>query len=195
MKERLKPTEDGYTFDSSEELHAYWWFKELKENGYIDEIIPHPQSFNLSRKFIVEYTKVMKKVPSKTIEKTIMHPHGYSCDFKIVWNKKALESVIFDSMLTPITSTRSTHFDRLMAHKLISFIEVKPVFDQNNMTRAFMINQKWVMEKYSTYINLFVPPKIFKKTFTPKRYLLTDVSKTTRKINFPIKSLQEFTNL
>ena len=50
------------------------------------------------------------------------------------------------------------------------------------------------MEKYKTYINLFVPPKIFKKTFTPKRYLLTDVSKTKRKINFPTKSLEEFIN-
>lgn len=75
----------------------------------------------------------------------------------------------------------------------ISFIEVKPSFDQNNMTRLAVLNQKWVFEKFGLFINIVIPEKLFAKTFTPKRYLTCDKSSVKRKIKYKnIISLDEF---
>ena len=52
------------------------------------------------------------------------------------------------------------------------------------MTRLAKINFKWVWEKYGIFINLFVPPKHFDKSFTPKKYMTTDKSHKPRKINY-----------
>ncbi len=84
-------------------------------------------------------------------------------------------------------------------------IEVKPNHDRNNMTRLFSINQKWVYDKFNTYIQkVIVFPKVdkegkctprktlFTETFVPERFLLTDTGKQPRKINFKYKLLDEF---
>jgi hypothetical protein len=74
-------------------------------------------------------------------------------------------------------------------------IEIKPIFDQNNMTRLAIINQKWVMEKHGLFVNIVIPDKLFENTFTPKRYLRCDASSKERKLKFSnVKSLDEFLN-
>jgi hypothetical protein len=74
-----------------------------------------------------------------------------------------------------------------------SYIEVKPLFDQNNMTRLAVLNQKWVMDKFGAFINIVIPEKLFDKTFTPKRYFTCDKSSTKRKIKYSnIITLEDF---
>ncbi|MGB0405410.1 MAG: hypothetical protein ACPGDB_04400, partial [Fusobacterium sp.] len=52
------------------------------------------------------------------------------------------------------------------------------IFDFNNMTRAFRINQKWMYDKFSRYINLTIVGNkkntLFDKTFMPQRFRFTD---------------------
>ena len=60
------------------------------------------------------------------------------------------------------------------------------------MTRLAVNNIKDVYEKYDDYITMIKVPIIFKKTFTPERYLLTDKSFKQRKIKYATRSIKEF---
>ena len=75
-----------------------------------------------------------------------------------------------------------------------TFFEVKGSFDYMNMTRIFTLNQKWLYDKWKLYVQLAVVPGIFKTTFTPSRYLLTDKATTNRKISFDIRMLSDYIN-
>lgn len=70
--------------------------------------------------------------------------------------------------------------------------EVKGTFDYQNMTRLFKINQKWMYAKYGLYVTKIEPKKLFKETFVPKRYLLTDTGKGERKISEKYLNLDEY---
>ena len=72
-----------------------------------------------------------------------------------------------------------------------TWLEIKPKFDQNNMTRLFKINQKWVFDKHGLFVDLVIPETLFEKTFTPKDYLTTPTGKQ-RKLNYKPKSCQEW---
>ena len=60
------------------------------------------------------------------------------------------------------------------------------------MTRLFRVTQKWMYDKYRLYIELVILPNLFKTTFVPRRYLITDKGKQSRKINFDIKLVNEW---
>ena len=47
------------------------------------------------------------------------------------------------------------------------YVEVKPSFDQNNMERLFVNNQKFIYDKCKLFVNLVEPIELFKKTFLP----------------------------
>ena len=61
---------------------------------------------------------------------------------------------------------------------LTSYIEVKPDFDFNNMTRYARIKMNWLFQQTGVFTNLVKVPSVFKNTFTPDRYILTDNNKT-----------------
>lgn len=75
---------------------------------------------------------------------------------------------------------------------LSDHIETKGSFDKHNMIRLFSINQKWMMQKYGIYVQKIIPSKLFKSTFTPKRYLLTDSGIKSRKINHEVVLLEDY---
>lgn len=75
---------------------------------------------------------------------------------------------------------------------LISYVEIKPNFDFNNMTRYVKIKINWLFQQTGVFVNLVKVPEIFKNTFVPDRYFLTDEGKRTRQIKFKTKRLQDF---
>ena len=75
-----------------------------------------------------------------------------------------------------------------------SYMEIKGVFDRNNMTRLFRQNQAWIYDKHRIFVDLFLIPKLFAKTFTPKKYLITDKTMKPRAIGFQINSVDEYLN-
>lgn len=193
-------TEDGHIFDSMEELYFYWWVKELKDNGYILGFIPQPEPFVLSKGLHVKYIKEMKKVPNKELAHTLIEPSSYTADGLIRWADKAFGLFVtnLDGLGDDYTD-ESICKDKKLLNLLISdfsfcYIEVKPIFDQNNMTRLARTNIKWVHDNTGRVVNLVIPQKLFAKTFTPKRYLTCDKSSQKRKIHFKVQSLQEFEN-
>ena len=76
----------------------------------------------------------------------------------------------------------------------ISIVETKGEFDRSNMTRLAVNNIKFLYEKYNIYVNLIKVPAIFKKTFTPDRYLLTDKTMKARTIKYEPRTLSKFIN-
>ena len=140
----------------------------------------------------------MKRVEDKILTQTILQPSSYTPDFIIYWEPKAIgifvskESKTVGKIITPFLCTDD---------ELISIVETKGTFDMGNMTRLANNNIKFVYEKYNVYIDMIKVPAIFKKTFTPDRYYMTDKSFKTRKINYGTKNkiigprtLREFIN-
>jgi len=180
-KKREKIKEDGHEFDSWEEVHFYWWAKSLMDAGYIEEFHVEPESFILTDSIVIDYFKPMKNVAGKMVPEEIMKGNLYTCDALIKWSDKA-----FNVFFTPIDSTirkkKKASLQYMIAHHndtigWHSYIEVKPMFDQNNMTRLAVNNIKHVYSKYKKFVNLVIPEKLFNKSFTPERFLTCNLNK------------------
>jgi hypothetical protein len=200
MKVKEVITEDGIVFDSNEEMYFYWWVKELKKEGYIDSIEMQPKAFELSDKTVVQHTKPMKKTADKVLDHTLVNEHVYTADALIKWNEKALG--IFCYVFPPATAHEKQIYKLFVCDSLLySYFEVKPIFDQNNMTRLVKINIKWVLKDFGILVNMFIPETVFNAYFTPQRYLFQNKAKGSRKIKYkniimlneflPIKNNQE----
>lgn len=182
-------------FDSFEELYMSWWIDELKDAGYIIDAKHHPGVFKLSP---VQKFKTLKQLATKQREDehTILRPHEYTPDWKIVWNEKAVGLLckIFDENNVLNKDIKAYFWAHLSKNdnKPFSIIDVKPFFDMQNMTRLFTINQKWVFVKHRLYVQKVVTDKLFEKTFCPQRYLITNKSGKERKLKFTPVSLFEF---
>lgn len=168
--------------DSKEELYFYWWLLELEEYGFISDI-KRADSYDL-------FDKV------ESCGHTILEKHSYTPDFKF---KVLRQDYFFQQLSSMVVSPKARKEQRLITHNtplesLECIVETKGSFDNQNMTRLFRINQKWVWKAYNSYVNLVKVPDLFKKTFLPKRYLLTDKTEKARKINFKYKLLKDIIN-
>ena len=123
------------------------------------------------------------------IVKKLIREHIYTPDFLILWNEKA-RGVFFNNLLDRVTLSKIPFTVKGLCDK--SIIEIKPAFDQNNMTRLFTINQKWLLEGIGVYCQKIIPVKLFSKTFTPVRYLKTDKTNKKRKLHYIPKALKEY---
>lgn len=177
-------------FDSDEEMYFYWWLEELQEAGYIKKIVHHPMPYKLSDPVIGVYEKQLKtKVKNESEE--LMKGHIYTPDFLIIWNEKA-RGVFYEHQCSYNRRKEKNSLKYLIGNTA-TVIEVKPLFDQNNMSRLFKINQKWVYDKHGVFVNMVVPEKWFNKTFTPNRFLTTNKSGKARKIKYKnVISLKDF---
>ena len=175
----LNPSKGVYQYnctpyDSKEEIYFSWYLDELFEAGYIDEYCRQPEPFSLFDPVKYNWIKPLK-TKKKEMTTTLMRAHSYRADFQIFWLFNNAKGLFFD--INKLTA------GPFFAKYGISFIDVKPSFDQHNMTRLFHINQKWVHQRFGVYVQKIVPQKLFKATFTPNRYLYTDKS---AKLSSPI---------
>ena len=177
--------------DSLEELFFSWYLSELCDHGYISGVISQPSPFTLSSGLGHTFIKKMK-TKDKILEETIIKPSIYTTDFYIKWEEKALG--VFVNTLDTDDKVMKGAAPRLdiCDNDLNGYNEVKPKFDQNNMTRLARTNIKWVWANHGIFINLSVIPNLFKKTFTPQRYLTTNLSGKPRKLDYTPRSLEEY---
>lgn len=184
-------------FASDEERYFYWWCQELIKEGFIKEVTYEPNSFELTPP--VKYT-VTEKLKTKTKPKSehILAKHSYTPDFLIKWNNSAIDKLFKKA------STIGNNFKdySLIAHSKVfsdgyfySYVEVKPTFDQHNMTREAQINIKMLHHKYNILVNLVKignkKGSFFDNTFTPQKYLFTDKTKRKKVLKYkPIMTQQ-----
>lgn len=179
-------------YKSREEWYFSLWLDDLKELGIVKRYLYESNTFTLSEAKRYKQLKILI-TKTKIIEKSLMDSHVYTPDFLVEWNKdydgifyRTIDDEYYANS-PPVMCTKGKKDD---GH--YTFFEVKPVFDQNNMTRLFRITQKWLYDKYGLYVELTIVPTLFKKTFTPKRYLFTDKATTTRTINFDIRIAEDY---
>lgn len=181
-------------FDSEQERYYSWWLDELVKAGFVDHYKLQPSPFALGAKTIHTYLQQLK-TKTKVVEETIMRPHVYTPDARIVWTAQAENIfVTTNSFDQKIYKRQYQQLD--IGHgdpgALHSYTEVKPAFDMQNMTRLMVLNQKWVWQRYGTYINIRKIPNHFEQTFTPIRYMFTNKTGEPRKLNYKAQTLNEF---
>lgn len=180
--------------DSKEELYFQWFLEELKAEGYIKYYTLQPTSFILcdAVTYNWEKPKPTKKEPNRVESKisSLLEGSVYTADAKIYWADKAIGVFCTGELSNP----RDNRFiaDYNEDRELVSHVEVKPLFDMQNMTRVFITKQKWIYQLYSIYINLVTPITLFTKMFTPNRYLFTDGGRQLRKTKHKIRTLNEY---
>jgi len=187
MKNRYNPGD----LDSNGEVYFSWYLDELKHAGYVEEYTSQPAKYQLTESVKSSYIKELK-TKDKLIDTTLLHAHHYTADFEIFWLYKALD--VFVRPLQEAKNKSAPFYNHVepIQGDIISTIEIKPIFDQNNMTRLFRINQKWVYDSFGAYIQEIKVQKLFEQSFTPKRYLLTDSGKQARRLKYKPRTLEEF---
>ena len=171
--------------DSDEEVYFIWWLNELKENGYI-ESWSRGRTFELSQSIKREYSRKLKTKIKRDTEH-FLHAAKYTPDFEIKWRGKAIGKFVtkWDS-----GSKKNTVF--YCNENLITIVEVKGGFDHQNMTRLVQTKIKWLFQLYQIPVQIVKIPKFFEKTFTPNRYLTTNLSQKKRTIKFDIKGIERY---
>jgi hypothetical protein len=106
------------------------------------------------------------KTKDKVVEKPLMQARKYTTDYKIFWNKKAL-NVFYQNI-----DDLHNEMPLFISHDDISYLDIKGKFNQHNSWGLFEANRKDVWEKYGIYINKIQPYGkkncLFGLTFTPK---------------------------
>lgn len=189
-KEGVK-TYKGIEYESQEELMLLYWLEELQENGYVEKIT-RAESMVLCEPAERRWAEEKQmKTKIKVVEKrtNVLQGHIYTPEYKVEWNDSA-RPMIIDYLLSPKKSNSILKYTA-KGGQLITYLEVKPEYDQNNMTRLFTINQKWVYKEYGIYINLVKPYNLYEKTFTPAIWMKTSSGKD-RKINWEVRTLDQW---
>jgi len=174
-------------FRSNEEVYASWWFEELKEAGYIKKLEYETVCLQITEP-VKRFEEKQLKTKVKIVEKHVISGVSYTPDFVVEWNDRS-------KLFGVLPFCQESVFFNTNTHNIYqSLIEVKPKYDQNNMTREFKVKQKFIMDKLNIFVNLFIPEVIFAKTFTPKRYLLCDFTSGKRTIKFETRTMEEYFN-
>lgn len=156
-------------FDSDEEVYVAMWLEELRRNGIVESWERTTEPWQLTHGLKIKYveTKILKtKIKRTTKEKVILRPSEYTPDFKIVFSRKTENNILFpihtqNDVFNPNAIFYTDNYPCM-------FLEVKPSFDQNNMERLFVNNQKFIWRNIQLFVNLTEPMSLFKKTFLPR---------------------------
>lgn len=179
-----------FEYDSQEELYFSWALKELTDKGVILEWFYHPKPFVLSERIVHVFEKQLK---TKSIIKdsVILNDHIYQADFHIRWNKE-WSGKVYMSLIDKYYHKASVFVAN--GEKHFSVIDVKGSFAGPHNTSAvtFPLNQKWVYQKYGIYVQKIIPDQLFRQSFTPMKYLLTDKSGRSRKIKYETRTITQY---
>jgi hypothetical protein len=193
----LFPKVNTEDFQSKEERYFYWFLVDLYNEGYISNVLYEPHTYELSEPITKTYVvkkQLKTKVKVTKGEETIQKGLVYTPDFAVHWTRKAL-GVFVETLNTNdklIKGQSQTKFiGSFRGLEIITLFEVKPDFDQNNMTRYTKVKMNWLYQRENVFINLVKLPSLFKKYFVPSRYLITDKSAKLRKIDFKYRTLEE----
>lgn len=188
-----KYTFDGVEYDSTEEYYFECCLIELVNMGFVKYYKRQPESIKITEGLKISYTETtqLKTKTKVTVRhQTLLQDSVYTPDFLIAWENKA-ENILFQNIIYSNKKLVTPFIAYPEGDTYISIVECKGSFDRNNMTRLFVLNQKFIWDKYKIFVNLVVIPDFFKKVFTPKEYLLTPTGKT-KKINFQPISLKQY---
>lgn len=190
---------NGIPVESDSEVFIVDWLLELKSKGFIHSIERAPEILiakGLSNKW-VRKTQLKTKVKEEEVTQMFIGNHYYTPEFIVIWYPNTPTSIVW-SIENLNKEPRPTY--ALIGHPfpigdvtgLMTYIEVKPDQDFQNMTRAFQINKAWIWESRKMFINLMKPKYTFETTFTPQVYLHTRKKRTEREIKWKIRTVDQY---
>ena len=196
------------------ELYSEWYFQELKEQGFLIDWKREPETIVCADKHKEDFL-VRMKTKNKVGVFNLFQEIVYTYDYRLTWHEKARyifydvidindHDRIFEHGRTPFIANYD--YDEKGNRMHVTDLDVKPThsvvkFGKTSTSITFPIKQRMIFDKTGRYINKFVPipmagsgkkSSMFIKTFTPKRYLLTDAGLRGRKIEFEVKDLNTF---
>ena len=172
---------DNEKFRSKEEIYFSWWLDELIKEGVINSYKYEPHSFLLIEEHGYNWIDNTKKKP-KEKSSTLLNSHSYTPDFLISWNGFH-KKLMWDLYHPDMSLTTKINKGKIVSQKNRSWIDVKGSYNKHGGDRIFPIHQKMMFEKKKLYINKIEPKKLFSRTFTPKKYIVTDGGGQLRKID------------
>lgn len=187
----------GSRYDSDEEIYFAFWCDELLEHGYLKKWMRNRKTYTLTEGLNhhwVKETVLKTKIKVEDKVQKLLLDSCYTPDFVLYWTAKA-KNVFFQSLTghhNQITAPFIAKKTKDAPATWKSVVEVKPDFDRFNMTRAFVMNQKFMWYKWKIFVSLVEYKDLFSKTFTPQRYLKTKTGKI-RKLNWVKTSILQFT--
>lgn len=148
-----KPTYNGITFDSNDEIQFYKWCVEAQELGVISGFQFHPKSMNVihAKSYIVseEYiTPKRKEKRTRHKSMSLMQSLDYTPDFILHDAKGVLFKVKYqdDGVVT---------------------IDIKPAYDLHKNSSKFSMLQKMILEAKGLYVHKVIVEKFFKANGVP----------------------------
>jgi hypothetical protein len=184
------PEIDLSDLKSDEEFYYLFWLCELCEYGYIETAEYESETFTLTNGYTKFYEKQLK-TKVKREEETIAKPIVYTPDFKIYWTEKAV-GVFYMDYTSDCKLMHGHHPLYSLGCDLVSYTEVKGSFDPNNTTRATKQKIAWLFDKHKVYTNIHFVPDIFKKTFTPKEFMVTKKQRKLKDLKYDVKTIEDF---
>lgn len=158
---------NGIHYDSDEEVFVSMWLKELQDAGYVKSYKKSTVAIPLTPGLKIPYQKITQlktKLKVENKEHIILRPSEYTPDFEVEWTLEGFTLFVNSIMINDFIKSR---FLYAFNCNTSCMIEVKPGFDQNNMTRDFVTKQKYIWDKLKVFVNLVEPVELFQKTFLP----------------------------
>lgn len=195
----------GILMDSREEVWMAMWLEELKHVGYVSNWKKVTKAFKIFEPVQYSYVKTTElKTKTKKENKnfTLLQGLEYTPDFEVEWTDKAFGKLIssIDSYINP-----DSWFFRPGGYFNITFIEVKPIFDQHDKTAKFSILQKILWNIKGIFVDLILVEKLMEATFVPMeaiedfKYKKNPTGKNKGKksigdfkVDWKVKTLKEF---
>lgn len=182
MKKQEQKYYKNLPIDSQGEEDFCIWMEECKSYGLIKDY-RRGKSYLLSDVLHNNYVEQLK-TKSRPKSQVILFGHGYNLDFEIEWTEDGKKF---------FCNTFGEKFTKMFIcdESNISYIETKPPFDFNNMTRLATLNIKWLWDKYKIFCQIVMNDDLFKKTFVPKQ-LLNYKNGKPKKFKYKVKTIEEF---
>lgn len=174
-------------FDSNAERYFSWWCDDLMRADILADY-KRSESISLFPGLHRDYSEI-KQLKTKTKEipkrQRLLAAHVYTPDFDLFFDARSEAHGLF---ISPLKENEGSPVKTVLIgasadpHTTEAIVEIKPPYDQNNMTRLFKINQKWVYALTGKFVNLTECDNLFASTFTPFRYFYNDSGRGRRSI-------------
>ncbi len=185
------------------EEHFTWYLDELQAGGFISGYLFHPETFELNDAHYYNVSTPRKRGDGVITKSYSLIPiFHYTPDFKVFWTPLGVNRFCKD-LFNPSMDRTKPFFAQgslLDLTDQVSWIDTKSVvcakFAKQEGIYKFPMKQMLMWDRHQIFINKTIVPTIFKNTFTPQRYLFTDVSMKPRKgkaVDYDIRSLFQYT--
>ena len=160
-------TYKGKIFDSREEVWMAMWLEELKDFEFVEEWYRVHTPLEICEPVKFNYTKITElktKIKRELKSFTLLNDLTYTPDFMVRWTEKGWNH--FVSTVQDSIDPKSWFF--VSPGNNCTWVEVKPIFDQNGKTAKFSVIQKIIWAVKGIFVDLIIPEKLFEGTFMPQ---------------------------